>query len=470
MLPFRRLGQPGSALLLGLLLFVVYNANGREIGSVDTQPTKFAARALVLTGSLAVDRDVERQPLFADRVSFVLDQAGHYRSAYSPVEPILGAVVAWVLMNGAYVDLDAEFSANLIAVLTASLLTSGAVVLVFLTVRRIWSAPTAWWVAIGLGLGTNLWAAASQTMGQHDAVAFGLAVMVFAWTRDTATLTRSMLWAGAGGLALATTARFQTLPLAGVVGLSLLVRVGWRRAAVPLLLIAGSLLALALVQWYWFGNVLGAAPLLEALHPQIHGVDNSLSRTPWRGAAGLLWSPNRGLLVFSPIVVLGLAGMRFARSSLADIGGRWLAIAILAQFAAYATYSVWWGGHTYGPRYLIDLLIPLSIFAAAETDRWLRRASLRRIAATALAWSIVVAGTGAFYANPWNSQDDVDEHHERLWDWRDWQISTAWHAGLSSQNFALFHVSGFRPRPVEKSNPPPTPSKRRRHCCTGSLS
>ena len=34
-------------------MFAVYNANGREIGSYDSQPTKFAARELLLRGTLA---------------------------------------------------------------------------------------------------------------------------------------------------------------------------------------------------------------------------------------------------------------------------------------------------------------------------------------------------------------------------------------------------------------------------------
>jgi hypothetical protein len=44
------------AALLAAGLLVVYNSNGREIGSVDTQPTKFAARepALLTAVSLGV--------------------------------------------------------------------------------------------------------------------------------------------------------------------------------------------------------------------------------------------------------------------------------------------------------------------------------------------------------------------------------------------------------------------------------
>ena len=40
------------------VLLLVYNANGREIGSYDSQPTKFAARELLLRGTLTLNHVV----------------------------------------------------------------------------------------------------------------------------------------------------------------------------------------------------------------------------------------------------------------------------------------------------------------------------------------------------------------------------------------------------------------------------
>jgi len=45
------------AMLLFVALMAVYKANGREIGSVDTRPSKLAARALALRGNLWDWRD-----------------------------------------------------------------------------------------------------------------------------------------------------------------------------------------------------------------------------------------------------------------------------------------------------------------------------------------------------------------------------------------------------------------------------
>lgn len=434
-----------QAALLFLSLVAIYNSNGREIGSYDSQPAKFAALAVAERGSMTLNPLIQRVPQYAERSAFALDRSGHYRSAYSPVPILFGGVTAWILMTVFRVDLEAPLAANLVAALTASLLTAGAVVLVFLTLRAMTRTSTAWWVAIGLGLGTNYWETVSRTLGQHESVAFGLALTVFAWTRPAAALRALPCWLGAAGLAIAATARLQTLPIAFVLLAGLLRRVGWRAAVPPAAFVGAAVLALAALQQHWFGNPLGAVPRLESLHPTIHAVTGSISATPWIGAAGLLVSPSRGLFIYSPVVLIALAGMVTGAPAFRDRGIAWLSAAAIVEFCVYAAYSVWWGGHTFGPRYLLDVLVLLTPSAAIALETIVRSRPRRAACALALGWSLIVSGTGAFFSDPWNtSPDDVDRHHERLWDWRDPQIVRAWHAGLSPQNFSLFDRATVR--------------------------
>ena len=109
------------------------------------------------------------------------------------------------------------------------------------------------------------------------------------------------------------------------------------------------------------------------------------------------------------------------------------------QFLLYGSYSVWWGGHTFGPRYMLDVL-PLLVPAGIAGVGWLRTPPRRALAGLALAWSIAVSATGAFvYPHErWNTTPaDVDRFHERLWDWSDPQIVRCLKAGPSPQNFNL---------------------------------
>ena len=78
---------------------------------------------------------------------------------------------------------------------------------------------------------------------------------------------------------------------------------------------------------------------------------------------------------------------------------------------------------------------PYQIFSGAmETVAGLLLLNRRTVTAG------LFAATGAFcYPNDrWNTQPvDVDLHHERLWDWRDLQITRCWRQGMSPQNFGL---------------------------------
>ncbi|HJR58432.1 MAG TPA: isoprenylcysteine carboxylmethyltransferase family protein [Vicinamibacterales bacterium] len=438
--------------LIFVVAFVVYNSNGREIQSYDSQPTKYAARELALHGRLTLDAVVASAPPLGERSAFQRDLSGRYRSAYSVVPSIEAAGVAWLLNATGLVDLTAPLAPGLIAALTASLLTAGAVALVFAALARRADRRTAALVALGLGFGTNLWPLASRSLWQLETVSFGFALALHAWLRPPEAFKARHVWIGAAGLALAGSARLETAPAIAVLLAGLVVRLGIRRASPALVLVAAAGAVLMAAQWSWFGSVLGAKMILQSSGLEAHGVTGTFSAQPWYGALGLLLSPSRGLILFSPIVLVPLLGLPIVWRQRSDAGDRWWTAAALLQYAGYSCYSMWWGGHTYGPRYLVDALVPLTPAAAAGIGWVVERRWRQAVGTAALAWSVAVAATGAFcYPNDrWNTDPaDVDRHHDRLWDWRDPQIVRAWQRGMSPQNFSLFTRSAVRRPPAQ---------------------
>jgi hypothetical protein len=181
--------------------------------------------------------------------------------------------------------------------------------------------------------------------------------------------------------------------------------------------------------------------MLESLHPAVHAVTGTISTEPWIGAAGLLVSPSRGLLIFSPVVIVALLGIPAALRTLPYHGVGWALAGSFALYLVYAVYTVWWGGHSYGPRYLLDFVVFLTPPAAVALDMIVRARWAQALCVLALLWSIAAAGTGAFFADNWNTTPaDVDKHHERLWNWRDSEIPRAWSLGLDPQNFDFRHL------------------------------
>jgi hypothetical protein len=149
---------------------------------------------------------------------------------------------------------------------------------------------------------------------------------------------------------------------------------------------------------------------------------------------GNLFSPARGLFIFSPVLLLA-------------IGGFWLAMRIRDERALHMTFglvvvlhwllvshfSPWWGGYSFGPRIMSDVLPFLAYFVAFTVQWCLARPSRVRLPAIGViaglaALSMFIHAQGALRWPPhlWNAfPTDIDTHPARLWDWNDLQF-TRW--------------------------------------------
>ena len=435
---------------LGIALgtFLALNANGREIPSYDSQPARLLAREIVLRHTLTLDEPIRRQPLLAGRQAFGRDVDGHWRSRVSVIAALPAAALAWVLAGTGLVDLEAPLAPSLVAKLTASMLVSLAAVCAWIAACRWTSRERAALIALGFALGTGLWPTAGQTLWQHaTAIAALMGAVALLAQSAPCGLARGAAVGALVGVAIG--ARLPVAPLGLAVLCAAGIALGPRRAWVLIAAIPPIALAAGL-EARWFGVLYGGATALEQLHGKIHGVDGSFGARPWEGLAGLLVSPSRGLLIYSPVTLVAIAGVASAwRAGVRDVRF-WSGVGAAMQLAAYSTYSVWWGGHTYGPRYALDLLPALVPLAASGIEWVLDRPVWRWLAAAALAWSLAVSATGAFChpSGRWNNHPgDIDTHHRRLWQWRDPQILRCWQAGLSPQNFALFSREAVAPQP-----------------------
>ena len=434
------------AALIGLMVFLVLNANGREIPASDSQAAKFASIALARRHALTLDGLIGRVPLYADRLAFQRDREGHWRNAY-PLPPVLeGAVVAATLKGLGIVHLDTLGAPGIVAKVTASSLIAIASAIAFLIAARFCSRGLAALVAVGFALGTGLWPTASQTLWQHATVIWSVTLALYLWIRAIDRDERVLRHVAIGLLVgWAASARPQTLPMLMILSAGIC----WRSRPVHRVAYAASVLAPLIIfaglNFHWFGHVLGKLQEFEASSRSAHRVESTW-QFPLAGALGLLFSPSRGLLVFSPVLLVVL-GARTEQPSTRLILRCTLAAAAV-QVLVYSSFSVWWAGHTYGPRYLLDVL-PLLIPAAALGVSRIAQAGafVRTTAIAALLWSMITAATGAFGFphDVWNTDPaSVDHFHERLWDVRDSQILRCWARRASPQNFALFTPEAWR--------------------------
>ncbi|MFN2431591.1 MAG: glycosyltransferase family 39 protein [Gemmatimonadota bacterium] len=93
-------------------------------------------------------------------------------------------------------------------------------------------------------------------------------------------------------------------------------------------------------------------------------------------------------------------------------------LVFVAMLALYARYVEWWGGRTYGPRYLTDALPFLLFPAAAALERWIERPAFWAAFVVLFAVSAGVQALGAFrYPCAGDDTDRVRRDEHRVWDW-----------------------------------------------------
>ncbi len=169
---------------------------------------------------------------------------------------------------------------------------------------------------------------------------------------------------------------------------------------------------------YFFGHALGINP-----NPFLRGnlgerIDFSHS-TMWHGLAGLLASPNRGLVIFIPWIVFSFWGaVRLWMEKTYD-WGRYLVLGVVAMLIGHARFWGWWGGWCYGPRYLTDLLPFFAFFFIPVWPR-IGTSSLLRATfclATLVALWVQIVGAYLYRIGVWDARPlSVDHDTGRLWD------------------------------------------------------
>ncbi len=195
-----------------------------------------------------------------------------------------------------------------------------------------------------------------------------------------------------------------------------------RTGLVVALLLAGF----SLLSWAEFGE-----PLPGYYMPK------RLDGGSWSTAAfGNLFSPARGLFVYSPFLLLPLLMPGTTREALRGRGP----VAILLvwpvlHWIAVSSFPHWWGGYSYGPRFMADVLPALYVFFVVFAARVLSRSRPTAwLMVALLAWGVFVHAVQGLY-NPytayWNTMPSIDEAPERLFDWSDppfLQTSASWDA------------------------------------------
>lgn len=413
----------GALLLLACGVFAVVQAGRVRYTHSDAQLALLSAQALVERGStdLRVYLDGLGPARFAHGTwKYARERDGSVRYVY-PLGTTLLALPAVAAARVVGLDMVRWDDDARLQIALAGLCC--AVVFALLArLARLWLAPAAAVAAaLALTLGSSLASTLGSALWSFD---FELVLLLLALD-EIARVERGTLDAPrAARLGALTAAAWTCRPSALAFALPLAVYVAWRAPRLWPRLVLGALAVLVPFVLLCQAFAGGALPGYYAAARWSRAADWSA----WgANLAALLFSPARGLFVFTPVLLAGLAALALRdvrRQPLAVVLAAWTGLVLTAT----ASQGNWWGGWCFGPRLLTEVVPPLALLALLGWQALGARArgfiALPLLAA--LAWGVVVhAGVGLFRsaAYAWNDAPDIDRVPEFYrWNWLHPQI------------------------------------------------
>jgi hypothetical protein len=439
-----RAAYHNTAFRLGVLAFVVYNANLRSITSADTNPTRYLPISILKEWNLDLDefdflQEYPRGAPLKERrpAQYVQHVRGHYMSTY-PVMPAILAVpvyavpVALGLTEGGSDRgglTRTEVVGTLLSKISASAYVALSVALVYLTLLRFADRRTALAIALLYAFATSSWSVSAQGLWQTAASQPMLALALYCLVRAREA-PRVAAYAGIP-LAISVASKPPTIMFAAVFTFYVL----WRhRDQFVRFLIAPAIVGALLVAYnhYFFGNLMGGYEDLNT---------RSLFTLPrLANLAGLLVSPSRGMLVSSPVLVFALGGLGIALVRRRDALLSAIAVASLLFLLFYSSWQNWPGAFSFSYRHMVDLLPGLCLLLV-PAYQWAMAVRWRKGAFVALtAGSVLAQVIGCFYypcgwyATPVSANLD----RRRYWDWSDPELLRCLRAGPVEPDGVVF--------------------------------
>jgi hypothetical protein len=363
---FRLLG----ILILTSLLTVVYTLTSAGRFHIVDETSLFA-----VTESVALRRDVDTNAIawtqWVNSPGEVLGAFGPDGEVYSKKGPAPAFVaVPWYLLLRFISQLNVALGQLQGTLLWNGIVTAWTAALLWLTAVRLgFRDRTGMELGLLFGLATIAWPYANLFFGEPLSAAALLLTFygLLSWRASGRWVWMALAGVGAG-LTLATvTAHVVLLALLGAWFLADWV-VQWRRSVkapgVEQLLwgliafVVPVLVTGALLLWYNYARF--GDPFATGYH---FDSGEGFTTPIWQGLWGQLFSPYRSVFLHTPLFILSAVAyfwfLRRRRSPAIAIGVMSLVLVLL-----YSTWWMWWGGFSWGPRFLVPLT-PLWVLVLA---------------------------------------------------------------------------------------------------------
>lgn len=419
------------SLLLLLFVFGVYIGHRGVIQSSDSRWTLHLAMSVLRAGDANLD---EYAKVIGEGDYRVYHYGGHLFSLYPIGTPLLIIPLLYLAEHLATpifgIDLYQYMTAappDLLIIsldlALASAITALASVVMVQVGRFFLDAGRAVLLALIFAFATSAWSTASRGLWQHGPSMLVLALALYV---VLAASSRPWLIQWLGPL-LAVAYVIRPANSIAVLLFTIYVLVYYRTFFVYYM---GWACVIAL-PFFWYNYTVSGAILPPYYLPEGVGGNPHF----WNALAGTLISPSRGLLIYSPVFLLsGLGVLLKIRHKQFDGLDTTLVSIMLLHWLMVASWRIWWGGTSYGPRlftdmmpYLVYFMIP--VLAALPAPRTPLAAAYLVTCAMLVLVSVAIHYRGATAAPTWLWNEEsaggmagVDQDPDRVWSWSDPQF------------------------------------------------
>jgi hypothetical protein len=390
--------------------------------SSDVIPASLISVSLLRTGDFYLDEYADDFSKIASNWGtnlpyFVVSVNNHLVSDYPIAAGILALPFDGLALAAGWITTPTD--ALLLAKFAAAWITACSVAAFFFCSRELADLRTSTLAAISFAFGTSIWSTESQGLWQHTASVLFQTIAFWFLLRGKRKDATAIAPAGLF-LSAAVAARPNNITTALIFLAYVLLE--YRRALATFLTWAAAPALLVLA----YNTAVNGSPLTFGFE----GASLSQWTAPsLLSLAGLLFSPSRGLLFFSPFLILAPLGLWIARRDVQHWFYVYTAVAAGVFIFTLSAWGDWWGGWGYGPRLVTDAL-PLASLLLLPVLARLRGIGVS-VFGLVVAYGALLQTLGLWdYGVQWHYQVGTDP-------------SVFWNLGTSEPGFYLGKISAM---------------------------
>ena len=407
--------------LVFLVAFGLYMGNGRGWPSGDTVPGKLVPISILVEKNL--DMDEFAQAISPGTRYCMIDVKGHKYSSY-PLGPAFTALPIYTIEYLADPDVfgegmrrfreapfgnDVTTTASRLEKRSAAIITALSAVFIWLICGQRLPVSAAILLTVGYAFGTSLMSSASQALWTHGPACLALTVMFYGLLKDRASRWLHVVV----GIAAAWAVFCRPTNVLPILVLAPWVVWNCRGRAVWIALGGVAVFgATSALNFSIYGSILGGYAGHRGMFESFSG----------EALAGILFSPSRGLFVFSPFLLLavGLGLVAAVKRPTGYAAG--CLLAAVAYVVLYAFWPDWGAGFSFGARLLCDVVPFLVMTLILSFDYVRQHRAVMAVYLVLLALSVWVNVRGAYRkSDDWNGEIFARQERSLLWQVKDSQ-------------------------------------------------